>query len=339
MSKNLESQPKKVPLFNPSGQRNPFKVIDKNCEQSAWKQTKQGNGEESKGKGVDVEKDSVVVSHEEKKSTSDSSTEREHLEGLKTEKKQSKGNSSDPELKESTVSESKLTLSEAWKGKNTYRDEVNHGGSGKESKKSPEYVEKEPSGRSELLPVSLGKQSTKLPEKEQLGEESLKSCGDKETTEKEYIGKNGEMKPLSKENAISSIVPQVASQHALLRQGGDAAASKTQIRPGPEQPADEVPASHEVVLVYSSSGKNEPEKSVEALQPREVLAGASGKSMQETSLPGAAASLHVEGHQDSKALRNRLEVQLRQKKVTRCTYYSFLFCFVSFCVQSDFAHS
>ncbi|XP_035396429.1 transcription termination factor 2 isoform X1 [Cygnus atratus] len=321
VSKNLQSQPKKVPLFNPSGQRNPFKVIDKNCEQSAWKQIKQGNGEESKGKGVDVEKDSVVVSHEEKKSTSDSSTEREHLEGLKTEKKQSKGNSSDPELKESTVSESKLTLPEAWKGKNTYRDEVNHGGSGKESKKSPEYVEKEPSGRSELLPVGLGKQSTstKLPEKEQLGEESLKSCGDKETTQKEYIGKNGEMKPLSKENAISSIVPQVASQHALLKQGGDAAASKTQIRPGLEQPADEVPASHEVVLVYSSSGKNEPEKSVEALQPREVLAGASGKSMQETSLPGAAASLHMEGHQDSKALRNHLEVQLRQKKNTLAT--------------------
>uniref|UniRef100_A0A8B9DKK6 Transcription termination factor 2 n=1 Tax=Anser cygnoides TaxID=8845 RepID=A0A8B9DKK6_ANSCY len=312
VSKNLESQPKKVPLFNPSGQRNPFKVIDKNCEQSVWKQIKQGNGEESKGKGVDVEKDSVVVSHEEKKSTSDSSTEREHLEGLKTEKKQSKGNSSDPELKESTVSESKLTLSEAWKGKNTYQDEVNHGGSGRESKKSPEYVEKEPSGRSELF--------TKLPEKEQLREESLKSCGDKKNTEKEYIGKNGEMKPLSKENAISSIVPQVAAQHALLKQGGDAAAaSKTQIRPGLEQPADEVPASHEVVLVYSSSGKNEPEKSVEALQPREVLAGASGKSMQETSLPGAAASLHVEGNQDPKALRNHLEVQLRQKKNTLAT--------------------
>uniref|UniRef100_A0A8B9ZE83 Transcription termination factor 2 n=1 Tax=Anas platyrhynchos TaxID=8839 RepID=A0A8B9ZE83_ANAPL len=293
-------QPKKVPLFNASGQRNPFKVIDKNCDQSAWKQIKQGNGEESKGKGVDMEKDSVVVSHEEKKSTSDSSTEREPLEGLKTEKKQSKGNSSDPELKESTVSESKLTLSE----------------------KSSECVEKEPSGRSELFPVSLGKQSTstQLPEKEQLGGKSLKSCGDKETREKEHIGKNGETKPLCKENAVSTIVPQVASQHALLKQGGDAAAaSKTQIRPGLEQPAEEVPASHEAVPVYSSSGKNEPEKSVKALQPREVPAGASGKSIQETSLPGAAALLHVEGHQDPKALRNHLEVQLRQKKNTLAT--------------------
>uniref|UniRef100_A0A8B9STV8 Transcription termination factor 2 n=1 Tax=Anas platyrhynchos TaxID=8839 RepID=A0A8B9STV8_ANAPL len=322
VSKNLESQPKKVPLFNASGQRNPFKVIDKNCDQSAWKQIKQGNGEESKGKGVDMEKDSVVVSHEEKKSTSDSSTEREPLEGLKTEKKQSKGNSSDPELKESTVSESKLTLSEAWKGKNTDQGEVKHGRSGSESKKSSECVEKEPSGRSELFPVSLGKQSTstQLPEKEQLGGKSLKSCGDKETREKEHIGKNGETKPLCKENAVSTIVPQVASQHALLKQGGDAAAaSKTQIRPGLEQPAEEVPASHEAVPVYSSSGKNEPEKSVKALQPREVPAGASGKSIQETSLPGAAALLHVEGHQDPKALRNHLEVQLRQKKNTLAT--------------------
>uniref|UniRef100_A0A8B9UYC4 Transcription termination factor 2 n=1 Tax=Anas zonorhyncha TaxID=75864 RepID=A0A8B9UYC4_9AVES len=322
VSKNLESQPKKVPLFNASGQRNPFKVIDKNCDQSAWKQIKQGNGEESKGKGVDMEKDSVVVSHEEKKSTSDSSTEREPLEGLKTEKKQSKGNSSDPELKESTVSESKLTLSEAWKGKNTDQGEVKHGRSGSESKKSSECVEKEPSGRSELFPVSLGKQSTstQLPEKEQLGGKSLKSCGDKETREKEHIGKNGETKPLCKENAVSTIVPQVASQHALLKQGGDAAAaSQTQIRPGLEQPAEEVPASHEAVPVYSSSGKNEPEKSVKALQPREVPAGASGKSIQETSLPGAAALLHVEGHQDPKALRNHLEVQLRQKKNTLAT--------------------
>ncbi|XP_035170830.1 transcription termination factor 2 [Oxyura jamaicensis] len=325
VSKNLESQPKKVPLFNPGGQRNPFKVIDKNCEQTAWKQIKQGNGEERKGKGVDVEKDSVVVAHEEKKSTSDSSAEREHLEGLKTEKKQFKGNSSDPELKERHFrkeSESQLTLPEAWEWKNTYQDEVKHVGSGRESKKSPEYVEKEPSGRSELFPVSLGKQSTstKLPEKEQLRGKSLKSCGDTETREREYVGKNGETKPLTKENAISTTVPQVASQHALLKQRGDAAAaSKTQSRPGLEQPAYEVPASHEVVLVYSSSGKNEPEKSVEALQPREVLAGASGKSMQEASLAGAAASLQIEGHQDPKVLRNHLEVQLRQKKNTLAT--------------------
>ncbi|NXL83199.1 TTF2 factor, partial [Alectura lathami] len=322
-SKNLESQPNKVPFFNPSGQRNPFKVIDKNREPSSWKQIKQGSGEESKAKGAEVEEDSVVVSHKEKKSTSDCSTEGEHLQGLKTKKKQSKGNRSDPERKESTASECKLSLSETWKAKNTHQGEEEYGGNGRESKQS-EYVEKEPSGRSELFPVRLGKQSisTKPPEKEQLGEKSLKSCGHKETREREYIGgKNGELKPVSKEDATSAPVPQVAPQRALPKQGAEAAPSKTQIWLGLEQLADEDSDSDsdEGVLVYSSSAESEPEKSFEGLPPREVPAGTSEKSLQETSVPGAVPLLHVKRPQDPKALRNHLEAQLKQKKNTLAT--------------------
>ncbi|NXJ13640.1 TTF2 factor, partial [Odontophorus gujanensis] len=319
-SKNLESQPNKAPVFNPSGQRNPFKVVDKNCEASSWKQIKQGNGEESKARGVQVEKDNVVESHKEKKSTSDSSTEKEHQEGLKNEKKQSKGGWSDPELKESTVSESKLCPSETWKEKSTHQNKERHGGSGRESKKS-ECVEKEPGGRSELFPVSLEKQSTssKFPEKEQFRDKSLKNYGDRETREKEHIGgKNREMKPVPKENMTSTTVPPVVSQQALLKQG---APSKTQVRLRLEQPADEDSDSDsdEVVLVYSSSDEGEPQKSVEGLQPRGVPEGTSGKCTQEISLLGAAAPLHMEGPQDPKALRNHLETQLRQKKTTLAT--------------------
>uniref|UniRef100_A0A669R628 Transcription termination factor 2 n=1 Tax=Phasianus colchicus TaxID=9054 RepID=A0A669R628_PHACC len=290
-SKKLESQPKKAPVFNPSGQRNPFKVIDKNCEASSWKQIKQGSGEESKARGVEAEKDNVVESHKEKKPTSGSSTEKEHLEGLKTEK-QSKGCRSDPELKGNTISESKLCLSETWKGENTHQDKEKCGGSGRESKKS-ECVEKEPGGRSELFPV-------------------MKEC---------IGGKNGEMKPVPKENTTSTTVPKEASQHALPKQGAEAAPSKTQVRPSLEQPADEVSDSDsdEVVLVYSSSDESEPEKSVKDLQPRGVPAGTSGKSTQEASLLGAAASLHMEGPRDPEALRNHLEIQLRQKKNTLAT--------------------
>lgn len=145
--KTLGSQPNTAPLFNPSGQRNPFKVIDKNREPSSWKQIKQGNGEESKAKGVKAEKESVLLSHKEMKSTSDSSIEKEPLEGLKTKKKQSMGNRSDPELKESTVSESKLGLLDTWKEKNTLWAEEKYGGCDGESKKSSECVEKEPGGR------------------------------------------------------------------------------------------------------------------------------------------------------------------------------------------------
>ncbi|KFZ60930.1 Transcription termination factor 2, partial [Podiceps cristatus] len=314
LSKTLESQPNTAPLFNPSGQRNPFKVIDKNCEPSSWKQINQGNGEESKAKGVKAEKESVLVSCKEKKSTSDSSVEKEPLEGLTTKKKQSMGNRSDPELKESTVLESKLDLSETGKGKNTLWEGEKYGGSVRESKKSSECVEKEPSRRSKLFPLSLGKQSTSTepPKEEQLGEESLKSSGDKETREEEYVGgKNEETKPMSKEKVISPALPQSVLQHAALKGTAKAVPPKTQIGSGQGQPADKVFGSDSdtVRFVCSSSGKSKPEKSVE---------GKSGKSMQGTSLPGAAAS-YVEGPQDPKALLNHLTVQLKQKKSTLAT--------------------
>uniref|UniRef100_A0A8C3J3P5 Transcription termination factor 2 n=1 Tax=Calidris pygmaea TaxID=425635 RepID=A0A8C3J3P5_9CHAR len=301
-SKALESEPNTAPLFNPTSQRNPFKVIDKNCEPSSWKQINQGNGEESKAKGVKVEKEGVLVSHKEKKSTSDSSLEKVPLEGLKTKNKQSTGNRSGPELKEST--------------------EEKYGDSGRESKESSECVEKEPDGRSKLLPLSLGKQSTKSPEEEQLREKSLKSCGDKETREKVYTGqKNGGTKTMSKEDVISPAVPQLTLQRADLNEGAEAALLKIQVGPGLGQPADEVAGSDtdEVGVVYSSSGKSKPEKSVQGLQSREIPAGKSGKSMPGTSLPGTAASHHVEGHQDPKALHNHLVVQLKQKKSTLAT--------------------
>ncbi|NWS51214.1 TTF2 factor, partial [Chunga burmeisteri] len=323
VSKALESQPSAAPLFNPSGQRNPFKVIDKNCEPSSWERIKQGNREEDKAKGVKAEKESVLVSHKEKKSICDSSIEKGPLEGLKIQKQQPTGNGSDPELK-TTVSEPKLGLSETWKGKNTLLEDKKYGGNGRESKKSSQSVEKEPGGSSKLFPLSLGKQSTsaKSPEEEQLGEKSLSSCGDKETGEKEYIGhKNREIKPMSKEDVTSPAVLQSALQPAALKEGAEALLPKTEIRPGLEQPAAEVSGSDcgEVGFVYSSSVKSKPEKSVEGLQSREIPPGKSGKSMQGTSLPGAAASHHVEGPQDSKALHNHLVVQLKQKKSTLAT--------------------
>ncbi|OPJ66673.1 transcription termination factor 2 [Patagioenas fasciata monilis] len=277
VSKTLKPQPNAAPLSNPSGQRNPFKVIDKNCEVLSWKQIKQGNGEGSKAKEVKAEKETMLVSHKEKKSTSGSSIEKEPVEGLKTKKKQSMGNRSDPELKESTASESKLSVSETRKGKNTLWEEEKYGGSGRESKKSSECVEKEAGCRSKLFPLSLGKPST---------------AG-----------------------------PQSTLAHAALLGEAEAEPPKTQIRPGPGQPAGKVSDSDsdEVEFVYSSSGKTKPEKSVEDLQSREIPSGKSGKSMQGTSLSGAAASHHMEGPQDPKALHNHLVVQLKQKKSTLAT--------------------
>ncbi|NWW74904.1 TTF2 factor, partial [Climacteris rufus] len=317
VSKASESQPNTAPLFNPMSQRNPFKVLDKTCAPSSWKQMKQGNREKSQAKGVKVENESVLVSHKEKKSTSDSSTQTEPLEGLKTKKKPSTGSKNDSELKETTVSEPKLGLSETRKGKNTLLEEEKYGGSGQESKEPSECVDKEPGARSKLLPPSLGKQSTSIkpPEEEHLGEKSLKSIWDKERREKDDSGqKNGEVKPMSQADAVAPA--RLAWRRPALRGWAEPGLPETKTGPGLPQPAGDTSSSDsdEAPFGYSSSGKSKPEKSVE------IPSGKSGKSVQGTSLPGAAASSHhVEGPQDPKMLHNHLVVQLKQKKSTLAT--------------------
>ncbi|NXR39984.1 TTF2 factor, partial [Zosterops hypoxanthus] len=315
VSKPLESQPRTVPFFNPTSQRNPFKVLDKNCAPSSWKQMKQRNGEESKAKGIKAENESVLVLHKEKKSTSDSSTETVPIEELKNKKKPSTGSKSDPELQETTMSESKLRLSETRKGKNTLSEEEKYSGSGK---KPSDCVDKEPGTRSKLLTLSLGKQSTSTttPGEEQLGEKSFKSCRDKETREKDCTGeKNGEVKAVSQEDAPLPAGAQSALQSAALRGGAEAELPKAPLGPGlPQPPGDSSGSdSDEVQFVCSSSGKSKPEK------PVEIPSGKSGNSVQGTSLPGAAASHHMEGPQDPKVLHNHLVVQLKQKKSTLAT--------------------
>ncbi|NWR22357.1 TTF2 factor, partial [Emberiza fucata] len=318
VSNPLESQPRTVPFFNPTSQRNPFKVLDENHAPSSWKQMKQRNGEEIKAKGAEAENESVLVSHKEKKLTSDSSIETVHLEKLKNKKKSSTGSKSDPELQETTVSESKLCLSETRKGKNTLSEEEKYGGSARESKKPSDCVDKEPGTRSKLLPLSLGKQSTstKPPGEEQLGEKSLKSCRDKDTRKKDCNGqKNGEMTPMPKEDAPSPAGAQSASECAALRGRAEAELPKAQLGPGLPQSPGEASASDsdKEQFVCSSSGKNKPEKSVE------IPSGKSRKSVQGTPLPGTAASYHTEGPQDPKVLHSSLLLQLKQKKSTLAT--------------------
>ncbi|XP_015490736.1 transcription termination factor 2 isoform X1 [Parus major] len=317
VSKPVETQPRTVPFFNPTSQRNPFKVLDKNCAPSSWEQMKQRNGEESKAKGVKADNECVLVSHKEKKSTSDSSIKTVPLEELKNKKKSPTGSKSDPELQQTTVSQSKLCLSETRKGKNTLSEEEKYGGSDRESWKPSDCVDKEPGARSKVLPLSVGKQttSTKPPGEEQLGGKSLKSCRDKETREKDCTSqKNGEMKPVSKEDTTSPAGAQSTSKHAALRGGAEAELPKAQLGPGLPQPPGEASGSDsdEVQFVCSSSGKSKPEKSVE------IPTGKSGKSVQGTSLD-AAASHHMEGPQDPKVLHNHLVVQLKQKKSTLAT--------------------
>lgn len=275
---------------------------------------KQRNGEEIKAKGAKAENESVLLSHKEKKFTSDSSIETVPLEELKNKKKSSTGRKSDPELQETTVSESKLCLSETRKGKNTLSEEEKYGGSARESKKLSDCVDKEPGTRSKLLPLSLGKQSTstKPPGKEQLGEKRLKSCRDKDTRKKDCNGQNnGEMTPMSKEDTHSPAGAQSVSKCAALRGRTEAELPKAQLGPRLPQSPGEASASDsdKEQFVCSSSGESKPEKSVE------ISSGKSGKSVEGTSLPRGAASYHMEGPQDPEVLHNCLLLQLKQKKV------------------------
>ncbi|CAN8195050.1 unnamed protein product [Coccothraustes coccothraustes] len=318
VSKPLESQPRTVPFFNPTSQRNPFKVLDENHAPSSWKQMKQRNGEEIKAKGAKAENESVLVSHKEKKFTSDSSTETAPLEQLKNKKKSSTGSKTVPDLQKTTVSESKLCLSKTRKEKNTLSEEEKYGGSTRESKKPSDCVDKESGTRSKLFPLSLGKlsTSTKPPGEEQLGEKSFKSFRDKDTRETDCNGqKNGEMTPVSKEDAPSPAGAQLASQCAALRRGAEAELPKAQLGPGLPQSPGKASASDsdEEQFVCSSSGESKPEKSVE------IPSGKSGRSVQGKHLPGAAAAHHMEGPQDPKVLRNHLLLQLKQKKSTLAT--------------------
>ncbi|XP_018763631.3 transcription termination factor 2 isoform X2 [Serinus canaria] len=240
------------------------------------------------------------------------------LEQLKNKNESSTGTKSDLDLQETTVSVSKLCLSETRKEKNTLSEEEKYGGNARESKKPSDFVDKEPGTRSKLFPLSLGKQSTSTrpPGEEQLGEKSLKSCRDKDTREKDCNGqKNGEMTLVSKEDAPSPAGAQLASQCAALRRGAEAELPKAQLGPGLPQSPGKASASDsdEEQSVCSSSGESKPEKSVK------IPSEKSGKSVQGTPLPGAAASHRMEGPQDPKVLHNRLLLQLKQKKSTLAT--------------------
>ncbi|NXA40699.1 TTF2 factor, partial [Eudromia elegans] len=298
--KNVESQPTSVLPFNSSGQRNPFKVIDKNREPSSWVQVKQGDGVESKAKERKPEKERVLVLDKEKKSSSDSSTESELLEGLKAKQTQSKGSKNDAELQESMVSKSKGSLSETWRAKKVPWDEEKHGDSDRDSKKSSEPLEKEADGKSKSFSLSLGTQCTsaKHLNEGQLREGELKSCGGKETEEKECT----------------------AEKNQDIKKGGAGMeAAPAQIKMRPELGQASHGGSDEAVLVSSTLSEGEPEKLVLSFQPRQVLPEASVKGNQGAAVPRPAASLLPEGSQDPKALHNHLVVQLRQKKSTLAT--------------------
>ncbi|XP_030439203.1 transcription termination factor 2 isoform X1 [Gopherus evgoodei] len=340
---NAESQHASELFLNPNGQRNPFKVLDKNCELSSWKLLSEGNREKNTIEGgKQKEKREQALDKKEEKMTSESQMEREPPVGMKIKKKQSGEKISDMESGEGTKSRAKSSQSETRKERNLLEDKQKDGTSG-ESEKSSEHVEEEAFAKPakdalhkerELKPSSPSldsqKASTEPPREEQLRKDDSKSNRGKGIEVKvDAGGKAREKNMTPRECVISQEATGLSIPSACLQvpsEGGPVAQptpSKAGIVPGERKYANQNTNSDEgeVVFVSSKLGKDQPDGSVLDLQQGEVRERSSGKSEQRifSSSSGVATSLQKEETLDTKALQNHLTVQLKQKKSTLAT--------------------
>ncbi|KAG6929543.1 transcription termination factor 2, partial [Chelydra serpentina] len=341
---DAESQHASELFHNPNGQRNPFKVIDKNCELSSWKLLNEGNREKNTVEGgkQKEKREQALDKKEEEKLTSESQMGREPPVGMKIKKKQSGEKRSDTELGEGTGSRTKSSQSEIQKARNLSGDKQKYGTSG-QSEKSSEHIEEEACAKPvkdalhrerKLKPSSASldsqKASTEPPREEQLRKGDSKSDKGKGIEVKvDAGGKAREKNVTPRECVISQEATGLSVPSALLQvpsEGGPVAQpapSKAGIVPGERKYANQNTNSDEgeVVFVSSKLGKDQPNGSVLDLQQGEIHVRTSGKSEQRifSSSSGVATSLQKEETLDTKALQNHLTVQLKQKKSTLAT--------------------
>nr|XP_005299095.1 transcription termination factor 2 isoform X2 [Chrysemys picta bellii] len=296
---DAESQHASELFLNPNGQRNPFKVLDKNCELSSWKLLSEGNrGKNTVEGGKQKEKREQALDKKEEKLTSESQMGRAPPVGMKIKKKQSGEKRSDTEPGEGTGSRAKSSQSESQKERNLLGDKQKYGTSG-ESDKSSEHTEEKAFAKPvkdalhrerKLKPSSPSLDSQKAspepPREEQLRKEDSKSDRSKGIEVKvDADGKAREKNMTPRECVISQEATGLSIPSALLQvpsEGGPVeqpAPSKAGIVPGERK--------------YATQNTNSDE--------------------------GVATSLRKEETLDTIALQNHLAVQLKQKKSTLAT--------------------
>ncbi|XP_034645672.1 transcription termination factor 2 isoform X2 [Trachemys scripta elegans] len=340
---DAESQHASELFLNPNGQRNPFKVLNKNCELSSWKLLSEGNrGKNTVEGGKQKEKREQALDKKEEKLTSESQMGREPPVGMKIKKKQSGEKRSDTEPREGTGSRAKSSQSESQKERNLFGDKQKYGTSG-ESDKSSEHTEEKAFVKPvkdalhrerKLKPSSPSLDSQKAspepPREEQLRKEDSKCDRSKGIEVKvDADGKAREKNMTPRECVISQEATGLSIPSALLQvpsEGGPVeqpAPSKAGIVPGERKYATQNTNSDEgeVVFVSSKLGKDQSDGSVLDLQQGEVRERTSEKSEQRifSSSSGVATSLRKEETLDTIALQNHLTVQLKQKKSTLAT--------------------
>ncbi|XP_067402232.1 transcription termination factor 2 [Emydura macquarii macquarii] len=339
---DAESQRASELFLYPSGQRNPFKVLDKNCELSSWKLLNKDNREKNTTDGgkQKEKREQALDKKEEEKLTSESQMRGEFPVGMKIKKKPSEEKRCETELGEGTGSKTKSSQSETQKERNLFADKQKYGTSG-ESEKFSEHIEEEAASvkpvkdalhrERKLKPSSSSLESqkayTELSREEHLRKGDSKSGRGEDMKMKiDAGGKVGEKNLTHRECVISQEATGLSSLSALLQvssEGGPVAQPKAGIVPLEGRYASDNSSSDEdeVVFVSSKLGNDQPHGSVLGSQQGSVLVRTSGKSEQRvfSSSPGIATSLQKDETLDSKALQNHLTVQLKQKKSTLAT--------------------
>ncbi|XP_074839644.1 transcription termination factor 2 isoform X2 [Carettochelys insculpta] len=330
-----ESQHASELFLNPSGLRNPFRVIDKNCELS-WKLLSEDNREKNTTEGVkqkEKREKALDKKEEEEKLTSEPQMGRELPAGMKVKKKQSGEKRPDAQLWEGTGANAKSSQSETGKERNLLGDKLTFDTSG-ETEKSSEHKQEEARAKPvkdalckerKLKPSPLSFESDKAnsepPREEKLGKRDSKSredkgievmvnAGEKDSTHRECV-----ISPEATGSCSADGIDQVPSEGGPVARPSP---SKAGIVPREGRYASQSTSREDdtVVFVSSTRGKDQTDGSVLNLQQGEVLSRRSHMNEQRvySSSLEVASSVQKEETQDAKALQNCLAVQLKQKK-------------------------
>ncbi|XP_019382901.1 PREDICTED: transcription termination factor 2 isoform X2 [Gavialis gangeticus] len=324
-------------LCNPNGQRNPFRVLNKNCEASSWKQISEDTTEQNTVGGGKQKAEKAQVLDAKEKLTSESVKGRELPAGMKIMKKQS--GEKKAEAGEEACSQTKSSQPETQKEGNLSCDRQKRG-TCKEPAKLSKHTEKAASATlvedvlsgegNSIKPLSSCPKSQKadaaLLREEQLRKECSIAHEDKWIEVKGRAGGEICEKSLTARQSVisqeTSTTPE-PSTSVFMPPGGplaQAAPPKSGIVPREEKCSSGHSGTNEdeVVFVSPTLGAGQADRPELDLQQGGIPAKTSGRSEQNilSSFPGLEISLPKGEVLDSKGLHSHLQIQLKQKKST-----------------------
>ncbi|XP_019404392.1 PREDICTED: transcription termination factor 2 isoform X2 [Crocodylus porosus] len=322
-------------LCNPNGQRNPFRVLNKNCEVSSWKQINEDTTEKNTVGGGKQKAERAQVLDAKEKLTSESVKGRDLSAGMKIMKKQS---GEKAEAGEEACSQTKSSQPETQKEGNLSCDGQKHGIC-KEPAKFSKHVEKAASatlvedvlsGEGNRKPLSScpksQKADTALLREEQLQKEFSIAHEDKWIKVEGHAGGEICEKSLTARQSVISQETSSTSEPStsvfMPPEGplAQAAPPKSGIVPREEKCSSGHSGTNEDEVVFFSPtlGGGQADGPELDLQQGGIPAKPSERSEQNilSSFPGLEISLPKGEVLDSKGLHSHLQIQLKQKKST-----------------------